>query len=77
MDLNAAQIALTDLKAAAIRALDFKEFFSIFAKNDIALLRAKYRSVLRPLLLERSQLFWDEKVDRHCVSRFFDDISSR
>jgi betaine lipid synthase len=64
VDLNAAQIALTDLKAAAIQSLEFKEFFRIFAKNDIALLREKYESVLRPLLLEKSAAFWDEKISR-------------
>ena len=64
VDLNAAQIALTDLKAAAISSLEFKEFFRIFAKNDIELLREKYQSVLRPLLLEKSRAFWDEKVNR-------------
>jgi S-adenosylmethionine:diacylglycerol 3-amino-3-carboxypropyl transferase len=69
VDLNAAQIALTDLKAAAIRTLDFKDFFSIFAKNDVALLRSKYQTELRPLLLDRSQLFWDEKVNRQSNSK--------
>ncbi len=64
VDLNAAQIALTDLKAAAIQKLTFDEFFKIFAKNDIGLLREKYSTILRPLLLERSREFWDEKVQR-------------
>ena len=63
MDLNAAQIALTDLKAAAIQKLKFEQFFDIFAKNNIALLREQYAQ-LRPLLLERSREFWDEKVKR-------------
>eukprot|EP00292_Cryptomonas_paramecium_P004212 CAMPEP_0113690478 /NCGR_PEP_ID=MMETSP0038_2-20120614/17813_1 /TAXON_ID=2898 /ORGANISM="Cryptomonas paramecium" /LENGTH=679 /DNA_ID=CAMNT_0000611807 /DNA_START=21 /DNA_END=2060 /DNA_ORIENTATION=- /assembly_acc=CAM_ASM_000170 len=62
VDLNAAQIALTDLKAAAIRTLEFSEFFRIFAKNDIQLLRSKYKDVLRPLMSPRSQQFWDAKV---------------
>jgi betaine lipid synthase len=64
VDLNAAQIALTDIKAAAIQKLTFDDFFDIFAKNNIALLREKYSTTLRPLLLERSQEFWDEKVQR-------------
>lgn len=39
VDFNACQIALTELKATAIKELNFDQFFSIFAKNNIALLR--------------------------------------
>lgn len=39
VDFNACQIALTELKATAIKGLSFEEFFAIFAKNDIKLLR--------------------------------------
>ena len=65
VDLNAAQIALTDLKQAAVQKLDFQEFFAIFGKNDVELLRSKYETVLRPMLLERSQQFWDQKIGRY------------
>jgi S-adenosylmethionine:diacylglycerol 3-amino-3-carboxypropyl transferase len=39
VDFNACQIALTELKATAIKELNFDQFFSIFAKNNIKLLR--------------------------------------
>lgn len=62
VDLNAAQIALTELKAIACQKLTYEHFFEIFAKNKINLLKAKYESDIRPLLTERSKKFWDGHI---------------
>lgn len=62
VDLNAAQIALTELKAIACQLLDFEHFFDIFAKNKINLLKAKYEKDIRPKLTERSRKFWDNHM---------------
>lgn len=66
VDLNAAQIALTELKAKACQILPFEAYFDIFAKNKINLLKAKYEKELRPLLSARSQKFWDSHI-KTCV----------
>jgi S-adenosylmethionine-diacylglycerol 3-amino-3-carboxypropyl transferase len=61
VDLNLRQNALLDLKIAAIRRLDFKDFFGLFgegAHRDYARL---YQSV-RADLLPASQTFWDQKI---------------
>lgn len=62
VDLNAAQIALTELKVVACQLLDFEDFFYIFAKNKINLLRAKYEKDIRPKLTEKSKKFWDNHI---------------
>lgn len=62
VDFNACQIALTELKSVAIQRLEFPEFFAIFAKNDTALLRKLYPTVLRPGLSAASAEFWDRYV---------------
>jgi hypothetical protein len=67
VDLNAAQIALTELKAIACQKLTYEHFFEIFAKNKINLLKAKYESDIRPLLTKRSQQFWDSHI-KTCVT---------
>ena len=59
VDLNLCQIALSELKVAAIKSLPYDEFWRIFAESDIALLKARYPSHLRPLLCRTSQTFWD------------------
>ncbi len=62
VDFNACQIALTELKAVAIQRLEWTQFFAIFAKNDTALLRELYPTVLRPGLSAESAEFWDRYV---------------
>ena len=64
VDFNACQIALTELKATAIKELDFDDFFAIFAKNDIELLRNVYPKVLRPNMSKPSVDFWDLYVKK-------------
>lgn len=39
VDLNQCQLALCELKKAAILELDFEDFFAIFAEQDIKLLK--------------------------------------
>ena len=58
VDFNLCQIALTELKVAAIKTLTYDEFWRIFAENDIELLQAKY-AALRPHLRNTSSTFWD------------------
>lgn len=62
VDLNAAQIALTELKAISVQKLSYEHFFDIFAKNKVQLLKAKYESDIRPLLTARSRQFWDSHI---------------
>ena len=64
VDFNGAQIALTEIKAAACRLLTFEDFFKIFAKNDMDLLRAHYHQVLRKELTNPTAAFWDKQINR-------------
>lgn len=59
--LSSVQIALTELKATAIKLLDHDQFFAIFAKNDIPLLR--YVCLLVVRFFVRPDL-----VECHCLS---------
>eukprot|EP00051_Salpingoeca_urceolata_P005199 m.71152 g.71152 ORF g.71152 m.71152 type:complete len:692 (-) comp14142_c0_seq2:42-2117(-) len=58
VDFNTCQIALAELKALCIQKLSYEEFFSIFAQNDLALLRGRY-SKLRRHLTRDSASYWD------------------
>ena len=64
VDFNACQIALTELKAVAIKELPFEQFFAIFAKNNVQLLRELYPTHLRPHLSPLASNFWDSYVKR-------------
>ena len=64
VDFNGAQIALTEVKAAACRLLTFEDFFQIFAKNDMALFRRHYYQTLRQELTRPSAAFWDSKINK-------------
>eukprot|EP00730_Choanoeca_flexa_P014351 TRINITY_DN6247_c0_g1_i1.p1 TRINITY_DN6247_c0_g1~~TRINITY_DN6247_c0_g1_i1.p1 ORF type:complete len:797 (+),score=240.53 TRINITY_DN6247_c0_g1_i1:45-2435(+) len=61
VDLNAAQLALCSLKRAAILELSHEEFFAIFAKQDIALLRQRMH-LLRKHMDASALEFWDRKL---------------
>lgn len=63
VDFNLCQIALTELKKVAILNLDFDQFFDIFSKSNMTLLRTVYPSKLRPHLSAPSVEFWDEGVN--------------
>lgn len=66
VDMNFRQNALLELKQAAIRKLDYEEFYSMFGKGRLPGWAKIYKEVLRPELTESSQKFWDRRP------RFFD-----
>ena len=61
-DLNPRQNALLELKCVAVKALQYEEFFALFAKSNEALFREVYPTRLRPLLSEPAREFWDENA---------------
>ena len=62
VDFNLCQIALTELKAVAIQQLEYEEFFEIFSRSNMGLLRARYHEKLRAHLSPKSAEFWDRGV---------------
>mmetsp|Transcript_13136 Transcript_13136/g.19788 ORF Transcript_13136/g.19788 Transcript_13136/m.19788 type:complete len:692 (-) Transcript_13136:228-2303(-) len=64
VDFNSCQIALTEIKKVAIMNIDFEQFFEIFSKSNMELLRELYPSKIRPHLSAASQEFWDDGVHR-------------
>jgi len=64
VDFNGAQIALTEIKAAACKKLSFEDFFKIFAKNDMNLLRQHYHQTLRNDLTRPTVVFWDKQISK-------------
>mmetsp|Transcript_12300 Transcript_12300/g.29012 ORF Transcript_12300/g.29012 Transcript_12300/m.29012 type:complete len:700 (-) Transcript_12300:473-2572(-) len=62
VDFNFAQIALSELKAVSCMDLEFDDYFQIFAKNNLDLLRQKYKDGIRGHLSDRTQRFWDRKL---------------
>jgi S-adenosylmethionine:diacylglycerol 3-amino-3-carboxypropyl transferase len=73
VDFNGAQIALTEIKAAACRLLTFEDFFKIFAKNDMDLFRSHYHQTLRQELTRPSCAFWDKQVSERRRDRTRDE----
>jgi S-adenosylmethionine-diacylglycerol 3-amino-3-carboxypropyl transferase len=63
VDLNPYQLALCELKRAAIKELDFETFFAIFAEQNIERLRQNYGR-LRPQLSTHASIFWDSKLPK-------------
>jgi S-adenosylmethionine-diacylglycerol 3-amino-3-carboxypropyl transferase len=63
VDMNPCQIALLDLKAAAIRRLSYEDFFDLFGRGRSADAAEIYRDTLRPDLGEFSQRWWDRHID--------------
>ena len=62
VDVNPRQNALLELKKAAIRALDYDEFFAMFGEGQLPDAEQTYQQRLRPLLPLHAQLFWDKKM---------------
>jgi S-adenosylmethionine-diacylglycerol 3-amino-3-carboxypropyl transferase len=60
IDANPRQNALLELKLAAIRKLDFDDFFAIFGDGFHPNFRALYQQHLRSELTEFARSFWDE-----------------
>ena len=64
VDFNGAQIALTEVKSAAVRLISYEDFFQIFAKNNMDLFRKHYFQTLRKELTIPSQTFWDKNITK-------------
>jgi S-adenosylmethionine-diacylglycerol 3-amino-3-carboxypropyl transferase len=62
VDLNPHQTALLELKLAAIRTLQYPEFFSMFGSGRINGHLAIYRKKLRPFLSVPSRRIWDRRI---------------
>lgn len=62
VDMNFRQNALLELKQAAIRALDYEDFFALFGCGRLNSFEIIYRQQLRPQLSEKSQDFWDRNA---------------
>jgi len=68
VDMNPRQNALLDLKIAAIRKLDYEDFFAMFGKGRLPDARKIYKDTLRDTLqCEWSKTYWDKKI------KFFDN----
>ncbi len=63
VDLNPCQTALLELKAAALRCLDYDDFFSLFGRGRSAQAQQMYRDALRPELGDFAQRWWDRHMD--------------
>lgn len=62
VDMNPRQNALLQLKQAAIRKLDYEDFFQMFGHGHWEGVEAAYRKMLRPELNRWSQNFWDKRI---------------
>lgn len=63
VDVNFRQNALLELKIAAIRALQFDDFFDIFGRGRSNNFRYIYRTALRSQLSQVSRDFWDHRTN--------------
>ena len=59
VDANPRQSALLELKQAAIRTLDYEDFFALFGSGRHRRIEALYRDLLRAQLGGFSREFWD------------------
>ncbi len=59
VDINPRQNALLELKQAAIRGLDYEDFFQLFGRGKIENWESLYKQ-LRPHLTPDSQKYWDK-----------------
>jgi S-adenosylmethionine-diacylglycerol 3-amino-3-carboxypropyl transferase len=74
VDVNFRQNALLELKIAAIRRLEFEDFFSLFGDGGHPRFHEWYWDLLRPQLSPASQQYWDSHSDffsRDFVSQSF------
>lgn len=62
VDMNPRQNALLDLKKAAIKQLDYDDFFQMFGKGKLRSAREAYEDSLRAELSPRSRSFWDKRI---------------
>lgn len=66
VDMNPRQNALLELKASAIRHLDYERFFQMFGNGYLPKAESVYASHLRQSLSSTSRKYWDRWI------RFFD-----
>lgn len=67
VDMNPRQNALLELKIAAIRNLDYSDFFEMFGRGYWQHVRAAYQQKLRRELSPWAQTYWDRYI------KFFDN----
>jgi S-adenosylmethionine-diacylglycerol 3-amino-3-carboxypropyl transferase len=67
VDMNPRQNALLELKIAAIKELDYPDFFKMFGVGRYEGIRSIYEQKLRKHLCTWSQDFWDRRI------KFFDN----
>lgn len=63
IDANPRQTALLELKIAAIKSLEWEEFFQLFGRGRHKKIKKLYREKLRPLLTEPSAAIWDKNLN--------------
>jgi len=71
VDMNPRQNALLDLKLAAIRHLEFEDFYAMFGNGRLPGARKIYEEKLRPTLGEWPREYWDRWIE------FFDPHNRR
>lgn len=71
VDMNPLQNALLEMKCAAIRTLDYNDFFQVFGKGVHPDWREIYSDLVRPELAEPFQAIWDSRTN------FFDGSGRR
>ena len=69
VDVNPRQNALLELKIAAIKALEFSDFFQMFGQGHLPNFPTLYRQRLRPHLSPWAQRYWDKKGNRLFYSK--------
>ena len=62
VDVNPRQNALLELKLAAIRKLEYEDFFAMFGHGRLANVSAVYQSQLRAALSPWAQRYWDRWI---------------
>ncbi len=62
VDMNPRQNALLDLKIAAIRKLDYDDFFKMFGKGHLPDCQGIYQEKLKSELPDWSRNFWDKRI---------------
>ena len=68
VDMNPRQNALLELKASAIRNLDYERFFQMFGEGRLPNIESIYAAHLRKSLSPLSQKYWDRWI------KFFDHL---
>ncbi len=63
VDLNPAQNSLLELKLAAIRGLEYDDFFAMFGRGRVANARELYADKLRPSMSPGASEYWDRHID--------------